>query len=146
MFIYPPICRLIDLDAVQGTIERETLVDLHPTSDQRRVWDKVVELAKAKSWRSLSVMAGDALRTARELREVVPRWATVIYHTLGNFYYSLGQYAKAKEMYEQGLVIFKEMGDIRGQVASLDSFGNFYQLVGQYAKATELYEQTLSIF
>jgi CHAT domain-containing protein/tetratricopeptide (TPR) repeat protein len=145
MFIYPPICRLIDLDAVQGAMQRAAQpAAVGPTAAQRRVAEKVVDLAKAESWLDLSVMAGDALRTARELREVEPQWAAVIYDTFGTCYYSLGQHAKAKEMYEQGLAIFKELGDRAGQAASLDSLGNCYQVLGQHAKAKEMYEQSLA--
>ena len=69
------------------------------TAVQDRVVNKVVELAEADSWLALSAMAGDALRTARELREVEPQWAGVIYVCIGNCYESLGQYAKAMELF-----------------------------------------------
>jgi hypothetical protein len=126
MFIYPPICRLIDLDAVQGAMNRAAQPasgTVGPTAAQRRVAEKVVDLAKAESWLDLSVMAGDALRTARELREVEPRSAGVIYHTLGNCYYSLGQHSKAMELYEQGLTIQEELDDRTGQGDTYNNLG-----------------------
>jgi tetratricopeptide (TPR) repeat protein len=45
-------------------------------------------------------MASDALWTVRELREVEPQWAAVIYKRVGNFYLELGQGAKVIELYE----------------------------------------------
>ena len=168
-----------------------------PTAAQQLVVEKVKELAEADSWKALSVMAGDALRTARELREVAPQWAAPTYgrvgvcyqklgqnakaiepfekvlailkemgdragqgaafndlakrlqaptlNDLGDCYLSLGQYAKAMELYEQALAIYKEMGDRAGQAKTLNGLGNCYLSLGQYAKAMELYEQSLAI-
>ncbi len=116
-----------------------------PTAAQERAVVKVVELAKANSWLALSAMAGDALRTARELREVKPHWAGVIYHGVGTCCQSLGQHAKAMELLEQALCIFKELGDRAGQWATFHGLGNCYRSVGRYAKAMELFEQSLSM-
>ena len=51
-----------------------------PTADQRRVVMMVVELSNAHDWLSLHAMVCDALQVARELREVEPQWAGVIYY------------------------------------------------------------------
>jgi CHAT domain-containing protein/tetratricopeptide (TPR) repeat protein len=108
--------------------------------------DKVVELANANSWLALSAMDGDALRTARELREVEPQWAGVIYSSVGNCYNSLGQYAKAMELFEQSLAINEELGDRAGQGTTLHGLGNCFVSLGQSVKAIELFEQSLAIF
>jgi tetratricopeptide (TPR) repeat protein len=115
------------------------------TADQHRVVIKVRQLATAKNWLALSAMAGDALRTARELRQVQPQWAGGIYGLLGSCYCSLGQYAKAMELYEQALAIEEEMGDRALQGATLGSLGNCYRSLGQYAKAIQRYEHCFAI-
>ncbi len=117
-----------------------------PTAAQRRVVDKVEELAEADSWLALSAMAGDALRTARELRDVEPQWAGVIYGSVGHCYLQLGQKAKAMELFEQALAIEKELGDRAGQGTTLVCLGNCYLSLGQNAKAMELHEESLAIF
>ncbi len=64
---------------------------------------------------------------------------------LGNAYYSLGDYAKAIDFYEQSLVITREIGDRNGIANSLIGLGNAYYSLGDYAKAIDFYEQSLVI-
>ncbi|HEY9817908.1 MAG TPA: CHAT domain-containing protein, partial [Candidatus Obscuribacterales bacterium] len=58
---------------------------------------------------------------------------------------NLGQYQEAIALYEQRLVIAREIGDRRGEGAALGNLGNAYRNVGQYQEAIALYEQQLVI-
>lgn len=61
---------------------------------------------------------------------------------LGHCYVSLGDRAKAIEMFEQGLAIFEELGD---RSEDLEWLGTCYQSFGMLGKAIELYEQDYAI-
>jgi len=65
--------------------------------------------------------------------------------SLGNAYYSLGQYERAIAFYQQSLDIKKEIGDIRGESSSLGNLGNAYYFLGQYQRAIAFYQQSLDI-
>jgi tetratricopeptide (TPR) repeat protein len=64
---------------------------------------------------------------------------------LGTTYYSLGDYQKAIEYYEQALVIAHEIGNRRGEGAWLGNLGSAYRDLGQVEKAIEYYKQALVI-
>ena len=70
-----------------------------------------------------------------------------IYSTQGNVYRDLGQYNEAKEYYEKGLIIRKEIyGEKHGDVAaSYNNLGIVYRNLGQYSKAKEYYEKAFTI-
>jgi len=63
-------------------------------------------------------------------------------------YDSLGDYAKARELYERALAIFeKHLGQNHPNVATLvNNLGEVYISLGDYAKARELCERALAIF
>jgi tetratricopeptide (TPR) repeat protein len=65
--------------------------------------------------------------------------------SLGNAYYSLGQYQRAIDFYQQSLDIKKEIGDIQGESNSLNNLGNAYDSLGQYQRAIAFYQQSLDI-
>jgi tetratricopeptide (TPR) repeat protein len=65
--------------------------------------------------------------------------------SLGNAYYSLGQYERAIAFYQQSLDIKKEIGDIQGESISLNNLGNSYYFLGQYERAIAFYQQSLDI-
>ncbi|MEO1145380.1 MAG: CHAT domain-containing tetratricopeptide repeat protein [Cyanobacteria bacterium J06638_22] len=64
---------------------------------------------------------------------------------LGNAYLSLGQYPEAIALYEQVLVITREIGDRQGEGGVLGNLGSAYLNLGQYQEAIALYEQRLVI-
>ncbi len=134
--------RLIDLDGRQRALQQADQEDGggRPTAAQRRVAEKVVELETAENWRDLKDMDADALRTAGELREVVPQWAGTIYLSLCNCYGQLGQYADAIELNGKALAIFEELGDRTGQWATHIGLGNCYLMTRQYAEASKKFE------
>ena len=73
--------------------------------------------------------------------------------SLGNAYYSLGQYQRAIEFYQQSLEIKREIGDSpeerlrqrNGEGRSLGNLGSAYNSLGQYQRAIEFYQQSLEI-
>ena len=75
----------------------------------------------------------ELLRVARSVRQgdgVVPGQGSTLYG-LGQCYESLGQYAKAMELFEQTL----ELSDRAGQGKTLNILGNCYLFLGQYVRA-----------
>jgi len=67
------------------------------------------------------------------------------YGNVGNVFRSVGEYQKAKEYYENALVIRKEIGDRKGVGDDYGNLGAMYQLVGEYEKAKEYQEKALAI-
>jgi tetratricopeptide (TPR) repeat protein len=66
-------------------------------------------------------------------------------NNLGVCYFSLGQYTRAMEHYEQTLTIARAIGDRGGEGSALSGLGLCYDSLGQYARAIEHHEQHLAI-
>ncbi|YAF95067.1 MAG: tetratricopeptide repeat protein [Nodularia sp. CChRGM 3473] len=87
--------------------------------------------------------------------QLVSKWAeigdrenwtyTTSLTSLGNAYFSLGQYQRAIEFYQQSLAIAREIGDRNGGGCSLNNSGNAYLCLGRYQQAIEFYQQSLEI-
>jgi tetratricopeptide (TPR) repeat protein len=86
-----------------------------------------------------------------ELREQLlgrltdPRSQAVNLDRLGLSYYFLGQVERAIELYEQTLVVTREIGDRRREGAALGKLGGAYHDLGQVERAIEFYEKALEI-
>jgi tetratricopeptide (TPR) repeat protein len=65
--------------------------------------------------------------------------------SLGNVYYSLGEYQKAIEFHQQSLAIKREIGDRGGEATSYNNLGTVYYSLGEYQKAIEFHQQSLAI-
>ena len=118
---------------------------LEPTADQWRVAQKVLELAHARDWKALFAMAGDAIQTAGELREAkylesddcmilgvdLQSCSGAIYNHVANSYQQLGECAKAIELFERALAIFKERGKRSDEAATYHGLGMCYQSLGE---------------
>jgi len=74
-----------------------------------------------------------------------PKFKSLSAGNLGSTYYSLGDYQKAIEYYEQALVISREIGDRHADGIRRGNLGNVYMDLGQVEKAIEYYEQALVI-
>jgi tetratricopeptide (TPR) repeat protein len=57
-----------------------------------------------------------------------------------------GKYAQAREAYQQGLQILQELGDVRGQGASLGQLGSLAIREGNLEEAVDRYRDALSLF
>lgn len=66
-------------------------------------------------------------------------------HIANVYHYSLGQYPKALEFYQQALKLRQQIGDREGEWATLDDMGAAYGEQGQYTKALEFYQKALGI-
>ncbi|MFK8183031.1 MAG: tetratricopeptide repeat protein [Phormidesmis sp.] len=64
---------------------------------------------------------------------------------LGIAYRALGKYGKAIDYQQQSLTIRREIGDRKGEAASLGNLGNAYQSLGEYGKAIDYQQQSLTI-
>ena len=75
------------------------------------------------------------------------------YCSLGNAYYSLGQYQRAMvydrpeviDFHQQSIKIKCQIGDRQGEASSLGNLGNAYDLFGQYQCAIDFYQQSIEI-
>ncbi|MFM6738492.1 MAG: tetratricopeptide repeat protein, partial [Microcystis panniformis] len=86
------------------------------------------------------------LVTVYQQQEEQTNWKyTASLTSLGNVYYSLGEYQKAIEFYQQSLAIFREIGDRGGEAKSYGNLGNAYGSLGEYQKAIEFNQQSLAI-
>ncbi|MBD1861121.1 MULTISPECIES: CHAT domain-containing tetratricopeptide repeat protein [Trichocoleus] len=66
-------------------------------------------------------------------------------HIANVYHYSLGQYPKALEFYQQALKLRQKIGDREGEWATLADMGVAYGEQGQYTKALEFYQKALGI-
>lgn len=64
---------------------------------------------------------------------------------LAQFFFSISEYRKAADYFEQSLEIAREIGNQNGESAVLGSLGNVYERLGEHRKAIDYYEQTLLI-
>jgi tetratricopeptide (TPR) repeat protein len=64
---------------------------------------------------------------------------------LGNFYRSIGDYEKAKNLLEQSLIIYKKHPNYVRNARALGYLGVVYRDLGDYRKAKDLLEQSLVI-
>src|SRR5262249_10332795 len=65
---------------------------------------------------------------------------------LGNVAYQEGDYAAARAMHEESLLIRRELGDRQGIAWSLYSLGNAAHPLGASAAARAMHEESLSLF
>ncbi|MBD2602187.1 tetratricopeptide repeat protein [Microcystis viridis] len=86
------------------------------------------------------------LVTVYQQQEEQTNWKyTASLTSLGNVYYSLGEYQKAIEFHQQSLAITREIGDRKGEAYSYMGLGNVYYSLGEYQKAIEFHQQSLAI-
>ena len=86
------------------------------------------------------------LVTVYQQQEEQTNWKyTASLTSLGNVYYSLGEYQKAIEFYQQSLAITREIGDRGGEAYFYGNLGAVYQSLGEYEKAIEFHQQSLAI-
>jgi tetratricopeptide (TPR) repeat protein len=78
-------------------------------------------------------------------KALAPQLVGRLMGTVGVAHAKLGDVEKAIGFYEQALVIFREIGDRRGEGASLGNLALAYTSLGEEGKAFELYEQQLAI-
>jgi tetratricopeptide (TPR) repeat protein len=69
-----------------------------------------------------------------------------ILNELGSAYFSLSEFNRAIEFYEQGLKISRKIGNRNGEGASLCNLGSAYGSLGEYQQAIQFFQQSLEIF
>ncbi|PZO42381.1 MAG: transcriptional regulator [Pseudanabaena frigida] len=78
--------------------------------------------------------------------EQIQQWEyTTSLNSLGNAYYSLGNYQQALSFHWQSLEIKQAIGDKKGEAISLIGLGSTYSSLGQYQKAIAFLKQSLEI-
>jgi tetratricopeptide (TPR) repeat protein len=64
---------------------------------------------------------------------------------LGIIEYSQGNYEQAQKLYEESLILFREIGDKHGIADSINNLGRVSQQHGNYEQARKYYEENLAI-
>lgn len=64
---------------------------------------------------------------------------------LGAIYTSLGEYNRGLELYQQGMLIFQELGDRSKEIWVLNNIGTAYKQLEQYDRAVEAYLRAIAI-
>ncbi|HYH84922.1 MAG TPA: tetratricopeptide repeat protein, partial [Pyrinomonadaceae bacterium] len=83
------------------------------------------------------------LAAARQLKDRAAEGRHLV--NLGSSYYTLGEYRRAIEFYEQQLVIARENGDQLGESYALSGLGVAHQELNEPNRAIEYHEQALSL-
>lgn len=73
------------------------------------------------------------------------RTLSAIYSQLGNAYFYLGDYNKAKDFHKLDLTLAKSMGDTIGQGKASGNLGNTLKMLGQFDEAVHLCKNHLDI-
>jgi tetratricopeptide (TPR) repeat protein len=102
----------------------------------RRFWYLHGHMSEGRKWLDEVLRAGGL---PRELR------ARVL-HALGTLAWSLGDYDRAQEVFEEGLEIFRALDDRRGVANMLHNMGVVALPQGRDAAAHALHEESLEIF
>ncbi|MCA6508494.1 MAG: tetratricopeptide repeat protein [Pseudanabaena sp. M109S1SP2A07QC] len=69
-----------------------------------------------------------------------------ILNELGSGYYSLSEYNRAIDFFQQALVLSQKLADRKGEANSLNRLGNAYDSLGQYQQAIQFQQQSLEIY
>ena len=77
--------------------------------------------------------------------ETEPKARASFLHNLAIIHQSLGNYAKARALYDQALETFKDLGAKSEQAAVLHQLAVLYQKQGDLTQARNLYDQSLDI-
>jgi tetratricopeptide (TPR) repeat protein len=94
------------------------------------------------------ILADDYLQlvTVYRQQEDQTHWKyTASLTSLGNVYYSLGEYQQAIEFHQQSLEITRQIGDRGGEASSYNNLGSVYDSLGEYQQAIEFHQQSLEI-
>ena len=83
--------------------------------------------------------------TVQDMRERDESLMAAALHELGVLAYLQGDYAEARQFYQQSLQMKERAGDMAGQAASLHGIGVIAQEQGDYSEARRLYQQSLEI-
>jgi tetratricopeptide (TPR) repeat protein len=132
--------------------ERMNLLASVEWAYQTQTWDIVVPLtqnlvnffnlyAYHTDWERTHLMA---LEASRQLGNRLGEAQTLT--NLGNVYALQTNWNKARECYEQSLIIFGELSDRLGVAKATGNLANIYTQQGNWAKASEYYEPSRVIF
>ncbi|HEU5102119.1 MAG TPA: tetratricopeptide repeat protein, partial [Roseiflexaceae bacterium] len=102
-----------------------------------RFWDRRSHASEGRAW----------LEQALAQSGGVPAlWRARALHTAGNLARNQGEYPRAAALYEEALVLWRQLGDRRGLTHSLHGVGNTAFDMGDYQRATPILEECLALF
>ena len=104
------------------------------TAEQARLKSRVFDLQDARDWQGMVALATEALALARDVQGANLDLAGAIYSILGVGFQNVGQYAQARDMYEQHKVICEALGDRAGMAAACGNLGLCYDSTGDYGR------------
>ncbi|MDP9366396.1 MAG: tetratricopeptide repeat protein [Chloroflexota bacterium] len=123
--------------ALQTYLTKEELsILLEMSSDLTPFWHRYGYLREGAGWVSLGLAPN---------HDPPPRLKLRALSSLAGLLFGLGNYKRAKELYEQSLALARELGDRAGEASSLRNLGSVAASLGDYARAKELHEQSLAL-
>ncbi len=135
--------------------EKPNLLTAMKRAHDAQQWDIVRRLAGAIAiptsgmlgvrghWKDLQTCLTQALTATQKLGHRQNEAAFL--HNLAILKQNTGDYATARQLYEQSQAIREELGDKAGLAASYHNLGALAQATGDYATARQLYEQSQAI-
>lgn len=92
-------------------------------------------------------LARQCLELAQSIRETLgnPRGKAATLSNLGNYWYTLGEYAQAMEYYETSLAITMESGYKIKEAMNLGNLGNCHSKLADHQRAIDYYKQGLQL-
>jgi tetratricopeptide (TPR) repeat protein len=147
---YPEVTKE-DLDALDE--ERENLLVALDYAYVTEDWQSVMSITSTIAFGSLLDIRGywdqamkwgeraaDAARTAQDEKALAG-----FAHNTAVIYQKRGRYDEARDLYNQSLQTFKDLGVKSEQTAVLHQLGTLAEVQGDYQEARDLYNQTLEI-
>jgi non-specific serine/threonine protein kinase len=101
-----------------------------------RFWDTRGYLGEARGWLEQVLAGGDGSASAERAAALTG---------LANVVQVQGDQQRARELHEEALALWREVGDPRGEATSLDCLGYLAQGRGEYEHAAGLHEQALEL-
>tara|TARA_X000000368_G_scaffold35230_1_gene25773 strand:- start:358 stop:1995 length:1638 start_codon:yes stop_codon:yes gene_type:complete len=115
------------------------------TTPQRDLVERLLQLHDAGDWVGIVALRRETMAVAKELCGTAPRLAGRMHSVLGEGLECTGNYALARELYEQDIARCKEMGDLAGVAMAFGNLGLCYHRTGDYAQALLVHQESRKI-
>ncbi|WP_017721780.1 CHAT domain-containing protein [Kamptonema formosum] len=102
------------------------------------------EREMAKWLKNLATILAAIMRGASPVAQTKKAEADKLFQQGIDQYYA-SKYREAWQSWQQALTLYREIGNRRGEAASLGNLGNAYDSLGQYTEAIQYHQQSLEI-
>jgi predicted ATPase/class 3 adenylate cyclase len=122
--------------ALRWAVSTDNTVGLRLGAALWRFWDTRGHWGEARGWLERVLASGDGSASAERAAALTG---------LANVVQVQGDQQRARELHEEALALWREVGDPRGEAMSLDCLGYLAQGRGEYERAAGLHEQALEL-